>query len=423
MHVPPERLAEILNVAEDGIVTVNDRHEIVLFNRGAAKIFGYAPDEVLGRSLGVLLPDRYRPDHDRQLDGFARGPVASRAMGDRRTVLGRRKDGSEFPVEATISRLGTGPDLLLTAIVRDAADRTRYEDALVRLNRDLEERVQARTAELADRNLQLVQKTEENEMFVYSVSHDLRSPLVNLEGFGEELRLAARELQVLLADERVPADLKRRADEVCEVGVRESVEFIRTAVGRLGRIIDALLRLSRAGRVVYHPQVLDVGTIARRVVDAMRRTAEERRATVVVEPLPAAVGDPVAVEQVFANLIGNALNYLDPARPGRVAVGAEPAAEETAGTRTYFVRDNGIGIPTAYHPKLFQALQRLHPDKAPGEGIGLAIVRRVLERLGGTIRVESSGGAGTTFYFTLPGSETGISGGPPSGSPLSPEAG
>jgi PAS domain S-box-containing protein len=401
MRLPPERLAEILDIAEDGIVTVNARHQIVLFTRGAARLFGYAPDEVLGQPLDLLLPERFRPGHGRQVGEFARGPVAARPMGERRTVFGRRKDGTEFPVEATISRLDAGGELFLTAIIRDAADRKKYEDALRRLNQDLEERVRARTAELAERNLQLTQKTEENEMFVYSVSHDLRSPLVNLEGFSEELRMAVRDLQALLADERVPADLRARADALCESGVRESVGFVRAAVGRLGRIIDALLRLSRAGRVVYQSQPLDVAAIARRVVDAMRRTAGERKAEVVVGALPPAWGDPTAVEQVLANLVGNALNYLDPARPGKVEVGA--VAGDPAAARTYFVRDNGIGIPPAYHGKLFQALQRLHPDKAPGEGIGLAIVRRVLERLGGTIRVESAGaGAGTTFYFTLP---------------------
>ena len=408
-QLSPTQLAEILDVAEDGIITVNSRHEIVLFNRGAAKIFGYEPEEVFGQPLNVLLPERFRPDHGRQVNEFAAGSVTSRPMGDRRTIFGRRKDGTEFPVEATISRLGAGADTLLTAIVRDAEDRKKYEDALLRLNHDLEERVKARTAELAERNLQLTQKTEENEMFVYSVSHDLRSPLVNLEGFSEELRVAARELQSLLADERVPADLRLRAAEAFEVGVVEPVGFIRTAVVRLSGIIDALLRLSRAGRVVYQPQNLDVGEIARRVVDAMRKTAEGR-ARVSVGELPPAWGDPQAVEQVFANLVGNALNYLDPARPGVVEVGALPEPAPN-GAHTYFVKDNGVGIPPAHQPKLFQALQRLHPDKAPGEGIGLAIVRRVLERLRGAIRVESEPGAGTTFYFTLPAAPPGGEGG------------
>jgi PAS domain S-box-containing protein len=400
--LPPARLAEILDVAEDGIVTVNSRQEIVLFNRGAAKIFGYDPSEVIGRPLEVLLPPASRAVHRGQVEGFAKGPVASRAMGERRTIAGRRKDGTEFPVEITISRLETDGEFLLTAIGRDAEDRKKYEDALVRLNQELEERVRARTAELAERNLQLTQKTEENEAFVYSVSHDLRSPLVNLEGFSEELQTAVRELDRLMGDGRIPADLQGKVREVFDRDVRESTGFIRAAVSRLSGIIDALLRLSRAGRVVYQPKALDVTAVARRVIDSLRRTIDEKKAEVVLAELPPAWGDPLAVEQVFANLIGNALNYLDPARTGRVEVGSLPAGDESGKLHTYFVRDNGVGIPAAYQPKLFQALQRLHPDKAPGEGIGLAIVRRVLERLGGAIRVESEVGRGTTFYFTLP---------------------
>jgi PAS domain S-box-containing protein len=409
--IPPDRLAEILDFAEDGIVTVDAGRRIVLFNRGASKIFGYAPDEVLDRPLETLIPVAFHVTHPGLVAAFARGPVVSRAMGERRTVLGRRKDGTEFPAEITISRLGDGPDVLLTAIVRDAEARRRYEDALVRLNTDLEERVRARTAELAERNLQLTQKTEENELFVYSVSHDLRSPLVNLEGFSEELATDARALQRLLADDRIPESLRRQAAEVLDGGIKESIGFIRTAVGRLSRIIDALLRLSRAGRVAYQPQAVDVAAVVRRVADSLHRTAAERNAAVVVGDLPPAWADPVAVEQVFGNLLGNALNYLDPARPGRVEVGCRGARDLPGGPgHEYDVRDNGVGIPAAYLPKLFQAFQRLHPDRTPGEGIGLAIVRRVLERLGGTIAVESAEGAGTTFVVGLPAPPAGGSG-------------
>ena len=397
--VSPERLAEILDIAEDGVVTVDLRRRIVLFNRGAAKIFGYAPAEVLGRPLEDLLPERYRPAHPDQVAGFASSPDVSRVMGDRRLVFGRRKDGTEFPAEVTISKLVSGGDTLLTAIVRDGTDRKKYEDALKHLNQELEERVRARTAELAQRNLQLAQKNEENETFVYSVSHDLRSPLVNLEGFSEELLHTARELKKALADDRIPPEVRAQVADLIDGGMLESVNFIRAAVTRLSRIIDALLRLSRAGRVEYQPQGVDVAAVVRRVVDALHATVAERKAEVVVGDLPVAWGDPTAVEQVFANLIGNALNYLDPNRPGRVEVGA---AAEVDGRRTYFVRDNGLGIPAAHLPKLFQAFQRLHADMAPGEGMGLAIVRRILERLGGSIRVESEAGAGTTFFVTLP---------------------
>jgi PAS domain S-box-containing protein len=397
--VHPERLAEILDIAEDGVVTVNLRGRIVLFNRGAAKIFGYRPDEVLGRALEDLLPERYRTPHPAQVAEFAGGPDVSRVMGERRVVAGRRKDGTEFPAEVTISKLVGGGDTLLTAIVRDATARKTYEDALKRLNHELEERVEARTAELAERNLQLAQKNEENETFVYSVSHDLRSPLVNLEGFSEELVISLRDLTGLLADERIPADVRARATGLVTEAMPESVNFIRAAVGRLSRIIDALLRLSRAGRVEYQPQRVDVAAVTRRVADALHATATEKKAEVVIGELPPAWGDPTAVEQVFANLVGNALNYLDPARPGRVEVGAAGTED---GRPVYFVRDNGLGIPAAHLGRLFLAFQRLHPDQAPGEGMGLAIVRRILDRLGGTIRVESEPGLGTTFFVVLP---------------------
>jgi PAS domain S-box-containing protein len=366
--IASDRLAKILNIAEDGIITINSRSEIVLFNCGAAKIFGYEPAEVIGKSLDLLLPPRVHAIHRKHLENFVAGATVSRPMGERGVVFGVRKDGSEFPAEATISKLDGGDgEMLLTAIVRDAADRKRYEDALLRLNQDLEERVRQRTAELAERNLQLTQKTEENETFVYSVSHDLRSPLVNLEGFSEELQIAGRELLALLEDERLPPELRERAKQVYETGVSESISFIRTAVSRLGSIIDALLRLSRAGRVVYQIQNLDMNAIARRVVDSLRRTVEQKKAQVTVGDLPPARGDATAVEQVLANLVGNALNYLDAHRPGQVEIGATCDAEDDAQVRTYFVRDNGVGIPAAYLPKLFQALQRLHPDKAPGE--------------------------------------------------------
>lgn len=416
-YISPSQLADVLDVVEDGIITVNARQEIVLYNGGAAKLFGYARGEVLGRPIEVLIPARYHPAHGDLVSNFASGPNLSRTMADRLTVYGRRKDGTEFPVEISISKLNAGGEVLLTAIVRDAAARKRYEDALVRLNHDLEERVRVRTLELAERNLQLTQKTEENEMFVYSVSHDLRSPLVNLEGFSEELQTAAGEIGKLLADERIPPDVRACAEALFRTDVAEPIGFIRTAVGRLGRIIDALLRLSRAGRAVYQPQTIDMAAAARRVVEALRRTIGDRRAEVVVGDLPPAWADPGAAEQVFANLIGNALNYLDPARPGKIQVGAQPPDPADPETRVYYVRDNGMGIPAAYHGKLFQALQRLHPDKSPGEGIGLVMVRRMLERLGGTIRFESEAGVGSTFYFTLPaaGAREGAVGSPGTG--------
>jgi signal transduction histidine kinase len=254
----------------------------------------------------------------------------------------------------------------------------------------------------------LIQKERENELFVHSVSHDLRSPLVNLQGFSQELALVCRELRRLAMENDMPADVRERVVALLDHDANESIQFIQTAVRRLATIIDALLRLSRVGRVVYDWQQVDVRATVERVVKALGNTITQKGARVEIGDLPPAWGDPTAIEQMFANLLGNALNYLDPARPGIVQVGNESSHTEqrtesaAEGRTTYFVKDNGLGIDAEHLPKIFLAFQRLHPTAAAGEGIGLPLVRRMVERHGGRIWVESAMGQGSTFFLSLP---------------------
>jgi len=250
----------------------------------------------------------------------------------------------------------------------------------------------------------LEEKDRENELFIYSVSHDLRSPLVNLQGFSEELGYAGKELRAIFQDESVPEPLRKKGLRLVEREVDDSIHFIQTAVSRLSVIIDALLRLSRAGRVEYRYQSVDVDLAVRRVIESLGSTINGRQAKVTASPLPATWGDPTAVEQIFANLVGNAVNYLDPSRPGVVEVGAIDPDPLSNGTwhATYYIKDNGLGIPESGKPKLFLAFQRFHDGGARGEGIGLALVRKIVERHGGKIRVESTSGVGSTFFVDLP---------------------
>jgi signal transduction histidine kinase len=287
------------------------------------------------------------------------------------------------------------------ALQVELREHERAERQLQALHGELEKQL----AHLAEVNGELAQKNQENEMFVYSVSHDLRSPLVNLQGFSKELGSLSQDLRVLLLEDDVPARVQKRGVELVDGDIQHAIRFIQSGVTRLSTIIDALLRLSRAGRVEYQHQRLDVNGIVSRIVESLSGTVFDRGAEITIRDLPQACGDASAVEQVFANLIQNALNYLDPARPGQIEIGSSnPVEESPGGFAVYYVQDNGLGIPEAYLPKVFQVFKRFHGDVAKGEGIGLAIVRRVVERHGGKAWVESQTGVGSRFLFTLPSS-------------------
>jgi signal transduction histidine kinase len=259
-----------------------------------------------------------------------------------------------------------------------------------------------RADELAQTNEMLRQQTQENEMFIYSVSHDLRAPLVNLQGFSKELTHACDDLrEAVCASSRAPRE-RERVERLIDEDIVEALRFLQSAVLRASHIIDSLLRLSRVGRVEYRHQEVDVGSLVRHVVDAMQASIRACGAKVVVHELPVVHGDPTALGQVFANLIGNAVNYLHPERPGVIEIGTMPAPPGVQSLRFFYVKDNGLGIPAASLPRLFNVFQRLHGNVAAGEGVGLALVRRMVERHGGRVWAESTEGAGTTFFLSLP---------------------
>jgi|GEM_PF-1162004 len=385
-------------VRDYAILRLDPEGYIASWNAGARNIHGYEADEIIGKHVSCLYSD------DPQTSDVARELGIAAAEGKYEDQCLRvRRDGSTFWASVVITPLRQHGELAgFATIIRDITERVAAEEKIYQLNADLEYQL----SELAEANRELAQQNQENEMFVYSVSHDLRSPLVNLQGFSKELSLVSDDVRELLNGCELPAMVRTRVLNLLDEEMGESIRFIQTAVTRLSNIIDALLRLSRAGRVEYQPQHVETTAVVRRIVEAMSNTISERGTTVTISDLPSVWADPVAVEQVFANLIGNALNYLDPKRPGQVEIGVDTKAAGLAGSTTdmhvFHVRDNGLGISEAGLGKIFHAFQRLHPDVARGEGMGLAIVRRIVERHGGEIWVESSVGRGTTFYLSLP---------------------
>lgn len=300
-------------------------------------------------------------------------------------------------------------ELFMTAVVLTGlslgaatSERKLAHAALEEARNKLEVRVQERTRELALANVELAKKNEEVEAFVYIVSHDLRAPLVNLQGFSKELDLSCRDLEKALQVDAVPTEIRQEVDAIVSDGIRGALKYISASATKFQRLIDALLSLSRTGRQEYRAEVVDVQALIRSTIDSLKQSIEASGAQVSVQPLPGAVGDATALGQVFSNLIVNAVKYLEPGRRGLIEVGAEHGTESTLAH--YWVRDNGAGIPASARQRLFQVFQRFHPELAQGEGMGLATVKRIVERHGGSIWAEGAEGTGTTFHLTLPAS-------------------
>jgi PAS domain S-box-containing protein len=241
----------------------------------------------------------------------------------------------------------------------------------------------AAEAELRDSN-------EEIQRYAYIVSHDLRAPLVNIMGFTSEIEAAREDIRGALGQApdagRIDADLA------------EAIGFIKAAIGKMDGLINAILKLSREGRRAFHPEPLAMTEVVQGLADAQRHQAEAAGATVAVAPLPGIVADRLAVEQIFGNLIDNALKYLDRERPGRITV----TAVEAGPWVRFAVADNGRGIAPQDHVRVFELFRRAGMQDRPGEGIGLAHVRTLVRALGGRIDLASQPGAGTTFTVTLP---------------------
>ena len=252
---------------------------------------------------------------------------------------------------------------------------------------------------------ELERKNKELESIVYVSSHDLRSPLVNIQGFGSRLEKDCAEL-VSISRAMAEADgpglgpaEQARIAEIVGERIPRSLEFIRSSGKKMDRLIAGLLRLSRTGRAELRPETLDMGRTLGEIASAMAFQIEKAGAVLELGELPPCLGDAEQISQVFTNLIDNAIKYRARERPARIAVRGERKGHMVE----YRVEDNGIGIAPEHADKVWELFYRLDPhDSAGGEGLGLSLVRRIVERHKGRIRVESSPGAGSSFILQLP---------------------
>jgi len=247
----------------------------------------------------------------------------------------------------------------------------------------------------------IASKNKELEQIIYVASHDLRSPLVNVDGYSRELEYHVEEFKTVLDPEgnfacgELENKVRRALPEIYE-----ALNHIKISTRQMDSLLKGLLKLSRSGRASLNITNLDMDLLVAEVVASFTFQAQETSTAIVVDSLPPCRGDHVQVSQVFSNLLANALKYLKPGQSGEIVITGKVENDHSV----YCVSDNGIGISPEHREIIFELFHRLQPDDSEGEGLGLTIVRQILSRLAGTIWVESAIGEGSSFYVSLPGS-------------------
>jgi PAS domain S-box-containing protein len=353
---------DLLEAAPDAIVVVDATGSIIRINAQTETMFGYPREELVGKPVETLIPDRFHARHGADRAAYAEHPRA-RAMGAGDELWAKRKDGSEFPVEVSLSPLDTQDGRLVTAAVRDATEPRRAE----REQRLLSAELERRAAELERSNNDL-------EQFAYVASHDLSEPLHVIRGFAELL-------------EEHPGTVDGTG--------RRYVANVLAGVERMQTLIDDLLAYSRVGRATLVREPVDTARLVAEVVEMLRPTVKSSGTAITVGDLPEVRAEPLMLAQVFQNLVSNAIKFGDEG----VAISVEAVRDD--GSWCFSVVDDGPGIDSAQGDRVFEMFQRLHGREVPGTGIGLAICKRVVERHGGRIWYETGEDGGTVFQFTI----------------------
>jgi len=358
------RFRSAMQYSANGKVLLDSRGSIVEANPALAAMVGRSAASLVGRDFESLFE---RPEPGEDTGGAdAEGVVHS-------TRRLRALDGLPRHAQLTYSPIpgNVGQDIAALVQVEDVTERLRAEARVHALNRTLEARVALRTRELQHANQEL-------ETFAYSVSHDLRAPLRAIDGFSR-----------ILAERYAP---------VLDESARDYLGRVRRAAARMGELIDAMLKMARLSRGEMKLETVDLSAIASEIFYELRAEEPEREVEWVVAAGLATQGDAALLRNLLDNLIGNAWKFTRECQPARIEFGVEHGSHGAE----YFVRDNGAGFQQAYVDKLFRPFQRLHTQEAfDGHGVGLATVKRIVERHGGHIRAEGRPGEGATFHFTL----------------------
>ena len=348
-----------LELMPDAIVISNEQGRILLVNSQVEKLFGFSREKLVSQPVEILIPERFRAQHVIHRREYCANP-RTRPMGVEIELRGLRQDGTEFSAEISLSALQSREGLLICSAIRDITKRKRYEAMLK------EAAVQAHS-------------NSELEQIASAASHDLQEPLRTVVG----------------ATQLLARDYRDKLDP----DAAQWLDFASGAAKRMQLLLDALLAYARVGGQDTLFESVNCQIVYRAAVANLKKVIEESGAQLTNEPLPAVMGDSAQLIQLFQNLLTNAIRFTRQGHPPLIHVSAQRQRDEWQ----IAVRDQGIGIDPKYFGKLFVPFRRLHPrDQYPGTGIGLAICKKIVQRHGGRIWVESTLGEGSTFSFTIP---------------------
>ncbi|MYN03711.1 PAS domain S-box protein [Pseudoduganella sp. DS3] len=351
------RMRAIFETVVDAIITIDEKGTIERMNPAAERMFGYAEADVQGRNVSMLMPAPHREAHDGYLHHYMT-TGEKRIIGKGREVQGQRRDGSIFPMDLAVTEMWLNGRRMFTGLVRDITER-----------KAAEEKAQQLLQELTSAN-------EELTNFAYVVSHDLKAPL---RGIGSLADWLAHDY----------------ADKFNDEG-KEHMRLLINRVHRMGALIDGILQYSRVGRIKEAVVPVKLEQLVAEVVDLL---APPPHIKVTIMPgMPTVTGEPTRIQQLFHNLVSNAVKYMDKPQ-GEIEVGWSDEGSQWR----FHVRDNGPGIAERHFERIFQLFQTLAPrDRVESTGVGLALVKKIVEMYQSRVWLESELGKGTIFYFTLP---------------------
>jgi len=355
-----ERMSAVMNTVIDGLITIDERGTIQTFNPASVRIFGYQPDEVIGRNIKMLMPEPYHSRHDASLRHYMATGEA-KVIGVVTEVSAIRKNGSVFPMEVGINEMQVVGKRMFVGAIRDISERKQAEQ-------EIQQYLEA-----------LKRSNQELDDFAYIASHDLKEPLRGLSNNAVFLK-------------------EDYEDKIGEDGVNRLARMT-FLCERMERLVNDLLYFSRLGRQELAIQQTDLNEVIADIESMMESSLHEANATIrITTTLPTITCDLVRITEVFRNLITNAVKYNNNKEKW-----VEIGCKQENGQRIFFVRDNGIGIPSKFYDDVFRIFKRLNDedDNVRGTGVGLTFVKKIIERHNGQIWIESKMGKGSTFFFTI----------------------